>query len=166
MTRATSHIIHRRTLIVTPVLAAVLAAVALLPAVAGAANPHHHRFIVVAHNDKGTITPADFFDNLVQNSRASVDAPVYLDSEAVGAAETVLTVTRGGDDPTLIIECSVELPDGNVLFNGSFHLADVADGASVPVVGGTGRYTGARGILVLTLTDAARPALAFEFTTK
>lgn len=166
MTRATSYIIKRRILIVIPVLTVVLAAVALLPAVAGAANRHHHRFTVVAHNDEGTITPADFFDDLVQNSRASVDAPVYRNGEQVGGTETILTVTRGGDDPTLIIECSVELPDGNVLFNGSFHLTDVADGAGVPVVGGTGRYTGARGIVLLTVTDPARPVLAFDFTTK
>ncbi len=166
MTPPTSNIIKRRRFLAIPIVAAALAAVGLLPAVAGAANPHHHRFTVVAHNDEGTITPADFFDDLVQNSRASVDAPVYRNGEQVGATETILTVTRGGDDPTLIIECSVELPDGNVLFNGSFHLTDVADGAGVPVVGGTGRYTGARGILLLTVTDPARPVLAFDFSTK
>jgi hypothetical protein len=44
-------------------------------------------------------------------------------------------VTRAGDDPVVIIECSVELPSGNVLFNGSMHLGGLADGAPVPVVG-------------------------------
>jgi hypothetical protein len=144
-----------------------LATLALIPASTSGANPHTHRFTVVAHNDEGTMTPAGFFDDaLTQNAQASLDAPVYLDGKAVGVAETVVTVTRIGDDPTLMIECSVELPGGNVVFNGSVHLADFPKGAHLPVVGGTGRYTGARGTTLMTVTDPARPVLAFDFTMK
>lgn len=155
----------RSVVLILSVTAAVVG-IAVIPAGAGASNPHDHRITLVAHNDEGTMTPGDFFTNLTQNAQASIDAPIYRNGVAAGMAETVLTVTRAGDDVAVMVECSIELADGNIVFNGSAHFADLGAGAAIPVIGGTGRYSGARGTVVMTVTDPARPILAFDFTTK
>jgi len=156
----------KRTSILVPLAIVAVAALAFLPGIAGASNPHSHQFTVVAHNAEGSITPTNFFETLQQNVQASVDAPVYRNGAKVGAAETVLTVTRAGNDPTVMVECSVELPEGSVVFNGTAHLADIGNGIAIPVVGGTGRYTGAAGTVLMTATDATHVSLAFDVSTK
>src|SRR5205823_11632671 len=87
------------------------------------------------------------------------------DGQAVGLAETVYTVTRvHGDDIDVMIECSVELPEGNILFNGTGHLADIGSGITVPVVGGTGRYMAAAGTVTMHATSDGNTRLDFDIT--
>jgi hypothetical protein len=84
----------------------------------------------------------------------------------VGPPETIVTIKRAGDDPAGIIECSVELPEGNILFNGSLHLADIGNGVDIPVVGGTGSYAGAKGVVTMTgARDGSSTQLKFRFRT-
>lgn len=158
----------KRSAVLMLMLIAAAVATAVIPARAGASNPRDHRVTLVAHNDEGQMTPSDFFANLTQNAQASIDAPIYHNGVAAGMAETILTVTRrAGDDIALMVECSIELADGNIFFNGSAHVAElVGGGAAIPVIGGTGRYSGARGTVVLTATNHDRPVLVFDFTTK
>jgi len=79
--------------------------------------PAKSRFTVVSQDSEGTFTPADFFTSPpVQNAQASIDAPIYRSGQKVGQAETIVTITRvAGDDVAAMIECSVELPEGNIL---------------------------------------------------
>jgi hypothetical protein len=67
-----------------------------------------------------------------------------------------------------MLECSVELPEGNIFFNGSVHGADVMNGtgAVVPVVGGTGRYAGAEGtVSAVEGRDGASKVMTFDIST-
>jgi hypothetical protein len=161
----------RRLLIVAVAVAigiAGVAAVALIPGSASASNPHH-RFTVVVNDSEGTIAPQDFFEGApTLNAQATEDAPVYRDGEQVGLAETVFTTTRTDEDDIVwMIECSIELPDGAILFNGTAHLSDFETGGELPVVGGTGIYEGARGTVGFALVDGGSASeLRFDFTTK
>jgi hypothetical protein len=123
---------------------------------------------VVSQDAQGSVTPGDFFASPpVQNAQASIDAPVTRGGDTVRIAETVVTITRAGDDPTAMIECSVELPAGIVFFNGAAHLADVGTGAVVPVTGGTGQYAGASGtVTMIGAADGSSTTLKFTFDTK
>jgi hypothetical protein len=144
---------------------AVVAVLTFVAPGAGTAGPHKFAFTVVAQEAGTTVTPADFFTAPpAQNAQGSLSAPVTWDGAEVGTAETILTFTRAGDDPVAIIECSVELPDGNVLFNGSVHLAALGTGADVPVVGGTGKYAGARGTVTMVAVTGGTD-LRFHFRT-
>jgi len=121
---------------------------------------------VVAQDSEATITPADFMGRLVQNLQAAEDEPVYRDGKRVGLAETTISVTRAeGDDFAAIIACSIELPEGTILFDGSAHLADLGTGATLPVVGGTGACAGARGTVTPIAADGASTTLNFDFST-
>jgi hypothetical protein len=79
-----------------------------------------------------------------------------------------VTITRvADDDVAAMIECSVELPEGNLLFNGSAHFADLGTGAVLPVAGGTGRYAGASGVVTMVAAaDGSSTALTFKIRTK
>lgn len=77
-----------------------------------------------------------------------------------------MTVTRAGDDPEAIISCTVELPNGNIHFNGAAHLGDLAKGAVVPVVGGTKAFKRAGGTVVMKSTNPAQTNLTFDIATR
>lgn len=148
-------------------LAVALAFTAGLPGSASAES-HKHTFTVVVQETEATLTPADFFATPPeQNAQASEDAPVYRNGRKVGLAETIITFTRvTDDDVAAMIECSVELPGGNLLFSGSVHLADLGAGAAVPVVRGTGKYTHASGVVTLVAAaDGSSTDLRFDFAT-
>ncbi len=119
---------------------------------------------VIEHDSEGTITPVDFGQSLAPNQQATEDAPAYQDGVKVGLVETVITVVRVTDtDAVAMIECSVELPHGNIFFNGTMHLADLATGAHLPVLGGTGQYIGARGaVTVVGAADGSSTRLTFR----
>lgn len=121
-------------------------------------------FTVTIDETQATITPADFGQAPPAGQLATEDAPVYREGEKVGLAETTLAVTRvDGDDVAVLITCSVELPEGNLLFSGSFHLAAMMNGAQLPVVGGTGQYAGAIGTVMLTAAeDGTSTTLEFD----
>lgn len=150
------------------VAAAMIVAVTILPGGSSAADRNHRTFTLVAQESEATLTPADAFNAPAQNAQASEDAPVYRNGKKVGLAETVITFTRvAGDDVVAMIERSIELPEGNLLFNGSAHLADLAKGAAVPVVGGTKAYNEAAGTVIMVASeDGSKTTLKFDITTK
>ena len=154
---------------VFPIVLAAAAVPAIVFASARQASPAagRHVFTVVAQDSAASVTPPDFMDRLSQNLQAAEDEPVYRDGKKAGLAETIITVTRAdGDDFAAIIACSIELPNGNILFNGSAHLADLGTGATLPVVGGTGTYAGARGTVTMTVAaDGTSTTLDFDFST-
>src|SRR6266571_3849598 len=152
----------RITLIVT--IAAALAAVALSQMVFAADTQGQSKFTLVVNDPNGIVVPPDFFNNLQPNAQGTEDSPLLRDGQTVGLAETVYTVTRvHGDDVDVMIECTIELPEGNILFNGTGHLADVQSGLTVPVIGGTGRYAGASGTVVMNVTADGNTNLNFDF---
>ncbi|HLI56627.1 MAG TPA: dirigent protein [Actinomycetota bacterium] len=80
---------------------------------------------------------------------ALFDEPVEtLDTgHALGAAITRVQVIDavGAADSNFIIDCTVHLPDGDLLFSGAELFSHLSTVATVPVVGGTGKYSGAKG---------------------
>lgn len=161
----------KRVLTAAAALVAVVASFVVTVGIQGSSassSSHKFAFTVVAQDSEATFTPSDFFSTPpAQNDQVSIDAPVYRSGSKVGLAETIVTITRVGDDTAGIIECSVELPEGNILFNGSLHLADLGTGATIPVVGGTGRYAGASGVVTMVgAADGSSTDLKFRFTTK
>lgn len=127
----------------------------------------HQRFTLVAHEAEAAVTPSTFFtDPPKQNAAGSEDAPLYRDDKKVGLAETAYTVLRtAGGDTDVMVECDIELPEGHLLFNGAAHLADVAKGAVVPVVGGSGKYRGATGqVTMVGAADGSTTTLRFDIT--
>lgn len=159
---------------IATIIASLIAVAALVLVAAGqsgsaSAAPHKYVFTVVGQDAQGTVTPGDFFTAPpVQNAQASVDVPMSRNGTNVGLAETIITITRvSGDDVVAMIECSVELPGGIVFFNGAAHLADLGTGATLPVVGGTGEYAGASGVVTLVAAaDGSTTDLRFNFSTK
>jgi hypothetical protein len=156
----------KRFAIVVAGLAALVVLVASLGTSAASRSRGQTHFTVVTHDSQGTITPPSFGANPKQNDQASEDAPAFRGDHKVGRAETVVTITRvAPNDLEAMIECTVELRQGNVMFNGAFNFNEIANGVSVPVVGGTGRYAGARGTVQLKSTNPARTRLTFDFAT-
>ncbi|MFN2462177.1 MAG: hypothetical protein ABR591_16100 [Candidatus Velthaea sp.] len=149
-----------------PVILASFVAVIAVPAVvlgAPSAKTDHRQFVVVSRDSQGTITPSDFGPSSAQNQQAAADAPVYRNARMVGRTETALTITHAGaEDLQAMIECTVELPEGKILFAGAFKFADLGHGAVVPVVGGTGAYKGAAGTVVIRSPDPSQTKLTFD----
>jgi hypothetical protein len=135
-----------------------------------AAKPERQKFTLVVRDAEGVFAPADFFTSPFQlNEQATEDAPVARNGTVVGRSETIYTVTRvAGEDVGIVIECSIELPEGNLFFNGSGRLADAVSGIALPVVGGTGAYAGARGTVLAVSAGDGPPSttLKFDITTK
>jgi hypothetical protein len=158
----------KRPAVVAFAVAAAIAVPALLIGTSSASSSHHERhFSVVSKNAQGTITPTRFGTSPKQDQQAAADAPVVRDGHIVGRSETLLTITRvSSKDLEADIEGTVELPGGKILIDGAFNAARLAKGAAVPVVGGTGRYEGTTGEVVLkalssrTKLSAARPSIA------
>lgn len=147
-------------------LAAVLAGCAALTVVTTSANAdddRKHRLSVVVKDTQATLTPADFFSALAPGAEAVVDAPVERSGQAVGSALTEVVVVRAGEsDLAALITCSVELPEGNLLFAGSAHFAEIGDGVDLPVVGGTGRYRDASGVVTMKGLPSGDTLLTFR----
>lgn len=155
---------HRTRLILSGIVIALLASVATV-AVTSTASAAKRDLVVTINETEATLTPPDFFtSDFAPNTQASEDAPVYRDGEPVGSAQTLITITRvDGDDIAAIIECSIELPEGNLFFNGSAHFADIGTGVDLPVVGGTGeyeRYAGA--VTMVGSEDGSETTLTFH----
>jgi len=142
------------------------AAPVLISRAAPAADPQRQSFTVVVQDSEAAVSPADFLDHLTQGAQEAEDAPLYRDGKKIGLAETIVIVTRvAGDDVAGLIACSVELPEGNLLFHGSAHLAGLATGAALPVVGGTGTYRGARGtVTLIAAEDGTHTTLNFDIS--
>lgn len=75
--------------------------------------------------------------------------------EEVGRVVTrVQVVDAGGGDPFQILDCTVELDGGKLVFYGSFRGSESAGpGAVFPLMGGTGRYSGAEGTVTARMDE-------------
>jgi hypothetical protein len=149
-------------------VAAAIAVPALLIGTSSASSSHPERhFSIVSKNAQGTITPPNFGTSPAQDQQAAADAPVVRNGHKLGRLETLLTITRvSSKDLEADFEGTVELPHGKILADGAFNVAHIANGVAVPVVGGTGRYEGTTGEVVLkapssrTKLSGARPSIA------
>jgi hypothetical protein len=156
----------KRSIVIPIVSAAALTATAG-EALATSATAGHKRLTVVVQDAQGSVTPADFIAApYPQNTQAAEDAPVTQNGHRVGRSETVFTVTRAdAQDPMVMIECSIELPHGIILFDGAFHPTDMFTGMVIPVVGGTGAYSSARGIAIAVAAhDGTHTTVTFDLT--
>jgi hypothetical protein len=84
--------------------------------------------------------------------------------KAIGSAYTVVTMTSGKSpaDAKGLIDCSINLAGGRILFNGFVDMAELGTGVTVPVVGGTGAYAGAGGTVRMKAPDAKRTNMTFD----
>jgi hypothetical protein len=87
--------------------------------------------------------------------------PVFGDRDKeIGSAVTRVQVIQGPDDDGLddvlfLLDCTIRLNDGNLLFSGAGQLGDLGTGAEFALVGGTGQYSGARGTVEMVMGDEA-----------
>lgn len=67
--------------------------------------------------------------------------------EEIGTAVTRVQVIApaGEEDAAFILDCTVELDDGRLVFSGAEQLSRLESQVRYAVVGGTGSYAGARG---------------------
>lgn len=77
------------------------------------------------------------------------------DESTVGRTITrfeILRSNKGGQDFTFILDCTVRLAGGEIVFSGGSKFSDFfdADGATFAVIGGTGSYALVRGTVVIT----------------
>ena len=82
----------------------------------------------------------------------TVDAVLDPHSGAeIGKAVTRLVFAEvTEDDATFVLDCTVQLSEGNLAFYGAESFSSFADGVTYTVVGGTGRYQGTRGVVHIT----------------
>jgi hypothetical protein len=121
-------------------------------------------FTLTIDETQAVFGPEGFGEAFAPGQVGTEDAPVARDGETVGLALTSLTITHvEGDDVAGLIDCSIELPEGSIVFNGSFHFGDMASGVDIPVVGGTGDYASAIGTVTLTGSeDGTTTTLDFD----
>ena len=92
-------------------------------------------------------------------------APVIDTSGAtIGKTYTTVTMINGKSiaDAWGAVDCTVALPDGNLLFHGAFSFKDLAKGTAAPVVGGTGKYAGAVGSVEVIAPTQKKTELKFS----
>lgn len=82
------------------------------------------------------------------------------ESVALGQAITKITVVRlhkKGQDFTFILDCTVQLPGGDIVFYGGARFSELfgPDGLVFPVIGGTGPYAAAGGTVTIVPADVA-----------
>lgn len=70
--------------------------------------------------------------------------------DQIGTAVTRVQVisSAGEDDAAFILDCTVELDDGRLVFSGAEQLSRLEGQVGYAVVGGTGSYAGARGQVI------------------
>jgi hypothetical protein len=93
------------------------------------------------------------------------EAPVTDSAgKTVGDSFTTLTITSGKSLEVSkgLIDCSINLGRGTILFNGYVDLAKLDKGITIPVIGGTGAYSGAGGSVRMTKPDEPHTNLDFS----
>lgn len=90
-------------------------------------------------------------------------------AQQIGTAVTRVHVVEplDGGDAVFLLDCTVRLPDGTLVFSGAEQLAHLGIGVTYAVTGGTGRYAGARGTVdgEMDETDGEEVSrLTFSFT--
>ena len=98
-------------------------------------------------------------DQLVEESPV-VDAG----GQTLGKALTTAAIISGTGmtDFEAVVDCTVELAEGHLVFHGGFASKDLAAGAPVPVVGGTGQYAGATGTVMMIAPTDKKTELKFD----
>jgi len=94
-------------------------------------------------------------------------APVTdADGETIGETITTVAIVDGTGmaDMVGVVDCTVELAEGNILFHGAFSGADLGTGATVPIVGGTGDYVGATGTAMMVAPSEKETKLTLDMT--
>lgn len=98
------------------------------------------------------------------------DPVLHPDSgEQIGSAVTRVRAVRNldGGDVVFLLDCTVRLPDGNLVFYGAEQLSNVQAETTYAVTGGTGDYAGIQGTVAGTLSRVDGQdgfLLAFDFT--
>jgi hypothetical protein len=82
----------------------------------------------------------------------------------IGKSYTVITITSGKSltDAVGLIDCSINLNGGVIVFNGQLAMKDMGTGVTVPVVGGTGSYAGAGGTVRMQAPDNKKTNMTFD----
>lgn len=99
------------------------------------------------------------------------DPVLNADGEEIGLADTrVQIIAAAGDgDLTFILNCTIELDRGRLVFSGAELFSRVESETTFAVIGGTGSYAGAEGDVTGTPTTVdGRPAsqLIFDLSRK
>lgn len=95
-----------------------------------------------------------------------------IDPELLSSVGRVVTRWQvvedlGGGDAVIILDCTIELADGNLTFYGATEFNRFPAGAEFPVTGGTGAYVGAAGTATVTPAEIGELSgfvIAFELT--
>lgn len=154
------------------VVAAIAAATLLVPTVAftGAASADSGRrdvrVVVLERPPEHVVEEAPA--GLSAGDTLLFDEPVVnpKTGEHIGSAVTRVQVvkTLEGGDALFILDCTVRLPKGNLVFTGAEQFSHVATGMTFVVAGGTGRYAGADGTVTARHTDVSgQPAAVLSF---
>ena len=90
-----------------------------------------------------------------------------------GSKKVGEVVTRGqvsdlvGGDSVVIIDCTVKLVGGDIVFYGAVLFSKFEKGASFPVIGGSGKYRGAGGLVTVKLAELnGKPGANLSFNLK
>jgi hypothetical protein len=86
--------------------------------------------------------------------------------ERIGTAVTRVQIvkTLAGDDALFILDCTVRLPRGNLVFTAAEQFSHLASGVTFVVAGGTGRFAGADGTVTGRHTEfSGEPAAVLSF---
>ena len=70
------------------------------------------------------------------------------DGSTVGRSLSQVTIVRpvaGGEDLEILLGSTLRLPQGDVVLDGGLRFSELLDGGTIPVVGGTEAFAGARG---------------------
>ncbi len=99
------------------------------------------------------------------------DPVLDADGEQIGTAVTRVQVIApaGEHDAAFILDCTVELDGGRLVFSGAEQLSRLESRVTYAVVGGTGRYAGARGQVngtPATVDGQSAALLSFELAKK
>ncbi|MDQ3963889.1 MAG: hypothetical protein M3277_08275 [Actinomycetota bacterium] len=75
--------------------------------------------------------------------------------DKLGRTVTEITFVRGpADNPLIFIDCEVQFDDGSaIVFAGAGRFAEVVEGLTLAVTGGTGTYMDASGTITITAQE-------------
>jgi hypothetical protein len=82
---------------------------------------------------------------------------------ALGQSVTAVSIVAGKsmEEATGLVTCTIQLAGGDLLFVGAVEMKELAEGADLPVVGGTGDYAGASGTVKMQSPDMEHTNLDF-----
>lgn len=149
----------RRLGVVFAVVLAVTASIAAASAVGAGADPRQvtvlepagegiENWFNLADTDSG---PGGDVGDILLERRPLVDPE---SAEPVGTAVTRVQVVEVDEgDPAFIIDCTIQLEAGDLVFYGAGLFSQLGTGLSFAVTGGTGDYQRASGIVTVTVGE-------------